>query len=274
MAARLFAILLTLVLTAFSAQAQHRQPIADAHIHYSHDAWSVVPPAAAIAILKQAGVAMAFVSSSSDEGTQKLYRLAPDLVVPILRPYRKRGETGSWYRDPTIIDYVEARLKANIYAGIGEFHVNGEDADLPVVRRMVELARDKGIFLQAHSDAAAVQRMFAQDPQARILWAHCGFEPLGTIRAMLNKHDNLWCDLSFRSEHDRGGILDPDWRQVFMDFPDRFMLGTDTYTPDRWSYVVEYADRARDWLKDLPPDVALRIAMGNARKLAAWAGWK
>ena len=47
-------------------------------------------------------------SSSSDDGTQMLYKAAPDLIVPVLRPYRRRGEIGTWMRDPTIIAHVES----------------------------------------------------------------------------------------------------------------------------------------------------------------------
>jgi hypothetical protein len=61
-------------------------PIFDAHMHYSHDAWDSTPPKAAVAILRKAGLKRAMVSSSSDDGTQKLYAEAPDLVVPSLRP--------------------------------------------------------------------------------------------------------------------------------------------------------------------------------------------
>ena len=56
----------------------------DAHIHYSHDAWDMLPPDKAVAVLRQAGLALAFVSSSSDDGTQRLYAQAPDLIVPVL----------------------------------------------------------------------------------------------------------------------------------------------------------------------------------------------
>ena len=58
-------------------------PVIDAHIHYSHDAWDTIPPEKAVAILRKAGLRKALVSSSSDEGTQKLYAIAPDLVVPV-----------------------------------------------------------------------------------------------------------------------------------------------------------------------------------------------
>jgi hypothetical protein len=65
----------------------------DTHIHYSHDAWEQLPPPQAIALLRGSGLQRAFVSSSSDEGTQKLFAIAPDFIVPVLRPYRRRGET-------------------------------------------------------------------------------------------------------------------------------------------------------------------------------------
>ena len=31
-------------------------PIFDAHLHYSHDAWELLPPEAAVALLRQAGL--------------------------------------------------------------------------------------------------------------------------------------------------------------------------------------------------------------------------
>ena len=59
---------------------------------------------------------------------------------------------------------------------LGEFHVYGADADLPVVRKAVALARKHSLVLHAHSDADAIERLFRQYPDARILWAHSGFE--------------------------------------------------------------------------------------------------
>jgi len=238
-------------------------PIFDAHIHYSHDTWEVLPPRAAIALLREAGVRRALVSSSNDDGTQKLYAEAPDLIIPELRPYRHRGETGSWVRDETIVAHVEERLKRYRYVAIGEFHVYGADADLPVVRRMVELARERKLFLHAHSDADAVERIFRQDPGARVLWAHAGFERPERVRELLARYRNLWCDLAFRTDHAPGGKVHPDWRAAFLEFPDRFMVGTDTHTAERWQFVGEHARRSREWLAGLPRDIAERIAWRN-----------
>lgn len=238
-------------------------PIFDAHVHYSHDAWDVLPPKAAIALLRKAGLKRALVSSSGDDGQQRLHAEAPELILPSLRPYRTRGEISTWVRDASVTAYLEERLKKYRYVAIGEFHLYGADADLPVPRRMVQLARQHKLLLHAHSDVDAVERLFRQDPGARILWAHAGFERPERVREMLRKHRNLWCDLAFRSEHGSGGKVDPEWRAAFLEFPDRFMVGTDTFTPERWHYVIEHADWSRAWLADLPQGVAERIAWKN-----------
>jgi predicted TIM-barrel fold metal-dependent hydrolase len=207
------------------------------------------------------------VSSSGDDGQQRLHAEAPELILLSLRPYRARGETSTWVRDQTVVGYLEERLRKYRYVAIGEFHLYGADAELPVPRRMVELAKQHGLLLHAHSDADAVERIFRQDPGARILWAHAGFDRPERVRAMLRKHRNLWCDLAFRSDHASGGKVDPDWRAAFLEFPDRFMVGTDTFTPERWHYVIEHANWSRRWLADLPPEVAERIAWKNGEAL-------
>ena len=45
------------------------------------------------------------------------------------------------------------------------------------------------------------------------------------------------------------------------------MLGTDTFTPERWYYVVQHANWSRQWLSGLPRDVAERIAYKNGEAL-------
>ncbi len=246
-------------------------PIFDAHLHYSHDAWERLSPKEAVALLREAGLKRALVSSSNDDGTLKLHAEAPDLVLPALRPYRTRGEIGRWMHDESIVGHLEARLARHRYVAIGEYHLYGADAELPVPRRVVQLAREHRLHLHSHSDAEAIDRQFAQDPQARILWAHAGFDTPDHVRAMLRKHRHLWCDLAFRSDHASvsagRGTVDPGWREAFLEFPDRFMVGTDTFTPERWFYVVEHARWSRAWLADLPSAVAEGIAWRNGETL-------
>jgi len=262
------ALFVTLILTTWSSFGSANElPLFDAHIHYSQDAWDVVSAERAVAILRSAGVKKALVSSSSDEGTQRLYRIAPDLVVPVLRPYRKPGEQSRWIHDESVKAMLSERLAANRYAGIGEFHADGEQIELPVMQHVIALARQYNIFLHAHVDVDAVHRIFKSNPDALVLWAHAGFESPEVIANTLQRYPNLWADLSFREEFAFQGVIEDSWRSLFERFPTRFLLGTDTYTPERWFYVGEYADWSRGWLQELPREIAENIAFRNAEVL-------
>ena len=263
---RAWAVIVLSLAFALAARAAEL-PIFDAHIHYSHDAWETVPPAQAIEILRKAGIKRALVSSSNDDGNQRLLAAAPDLILPSLRPYRTRADVGGWVREDAIVVYLEEHLKKYRYVALGEFHLYGADAELVVPRRMVQLAQQYNLVLHAHSDVDAIGRLFLQYPAARILWAHSGFERPENVREMLKKHKNLWCDLAFRTDHATAGKPNPEWRALFMEFPDRFMLGTDSYVPERWHFIIEHARWARAWLADLPADVAERIAFRNGEAL-------
>lgn len=260
---------LPLLMTLLSSAMAHATdwPLFDTHIHYSEDVWDALPPDEAIARLKAAGITGALVSSSPDDGTQKLYRAAPGFVVPALRPYRRRGELESWLRDESVIPYLEQRLAENHYVAIGELHVTAPDADLPVMRRVVELAREHDLILHVHSDADAIEVLFRLNPSARILWAHAGFEHADRVRELMGRHDQLWADLSFRREIFINGRFLNHWRELLMEHNDRFMIGIDTYTPQRWLQLQEVADGFREMLDALPEETAERIAYRNAERL-------
>lgn len=264
---RALLVLPLLMLAASAVRADQEMPIFDAHLHYSHDAWEVVPPKAFIEILRTANIRRALVSSSNNEGTKMLQDIAPEIILPELRPYRSRGEIGSWPKDPTVIPFLEDLLAKRKYVAIGEFHIYGADADLPNMRRVVELAKKYGLFLHSHSDSAAIDRHFQQDPGARVLWAHSGFEPPANVRAMLRKYPTLWCDLAFLTSHASNGKVAPAWREAFLEFPDRFLVGTDSFTPERLHYIAEHARWSRQWLADLPREVAEKIAYKNGERL-------
>lgn len=242
-------------------------PIFDAHVHYSHDAVELVPPKQAAALLRAAGLKGAFVSSSDDRGTQLLLAEAPDLIVPELRPYRTRADASGWVHVADVVRYMEERLKQYRYAGVGEFHLYGDDADLAVPRRMVALAREHGLVLHAHSDVVAVDKLFKQWPEARILWAHSGFDRPQAVREMIRRHPRLWCDLAYRTDQASGKDVDAAWRAAFDEFPDRFMVGSDTFTPERWHYIGPHAAYSRGWLASLPPVLAEKIGWRNAEAL-------
>lgn len=244
-------------------------PIFDAHIHYSHDAVLLVPPAQVAEILRDAGVAKALVSSSDDDGTQKLKEAAPDIVVPALRPYRRRGEINTWMHDPTVVDYLTDRLSRFEYEAIGEFHAFGDDIQTDVIQTMIAMAKERNLLLHHHGDREALDQIFETWPEARVLWAHSGFDRPDEIADALETHPRLWADLAFRSEMASRGQLQDEWKDLFMAYPDRFMVGTDTFAPERWYYVGPHAEYSRQWLADLPDEVAQQIAYKNAETMLA-----
>ncbi len=242
-------------------------PLFDAHIHYSEDQHGTVPIEEALRILDKAGVRMALLSSTSDEGTLKLYRAAPSRIVPELRPYRQRSDMSSWHRDPTILPYLRERLKLGVHKGIGEFHLHGEEARSAVVRDVLAMAVAGNLVLHAHSDARAVEHLFAHDPRARVLWAHLGFTGPDEVGAMLARYPNLWAETAIRGDLSSGGKLQPAWRDLFVKFPDRILVGTDTYVVSRWHGMPDILGEMRAWLVTLPQEVAQKLAWRNAARL-------
>jgi cytosine/adenosine deaminase-related metal-dependent hydrolase len=161
-------------LASATAARAEELPVTDAHLHYSQHSRDRYPPAAVFETLDRAGIRRAFVSSTPDDGTVQLYEQAPDRIVPVLRPYRQPGELGSWAADPTVVPYLEGRLARPIYRGIGEFHLYGGQARLPVVREVAGLAARRGLFLHCHCDETAVEILVGLAPGVRVLWAHPG----------------------------------------------------------------------------------------------------
>jgi hypothetical protein len=252
------------------AQGADALPIFDAHMHYSQHSWQDYPANAVLRKMAAAGVLRGVVSSTPDEGTLNLVHAAPRRFVPELRPYRQGVTSGNWVNDGATPDYLRGRLGLATYVGVGEFHLfDAESARTGVVRQVAALSVERGLLLHIHSDAGPVQAIFDYEPRARVLWAHAGMStPPGEVRALVERHPNLWVELSFR-EHEiyGGGSLHPVWRALLTEHRERFVVGTDTYTPSRWASYESIVANHRRYLALLPPEVAQAIAYGNAVRL-------
>jgi len=267
-----------LLLAATNVYAREPQPLFDAHIHFSVGATSIYTPEDAMQILESSGIRTALLSSTPNDGTLALYAAYPHRFIPFLRPYRKTRdlatwgeERRSWYKDPQTIPFLEQELARGIYRGIGEFHVDGNEVDTPVMRDLVRLAAKHELWLMAHSDALAIEKLFALDPSAKILWAHTGMdEPAERVSQLFNRYPQLYGELSYRSGVSGG--LSAEWREMLLRFPDRFVYGSDTWVPSRWSEVNSLTSLARDWLSTLPTLVAESIAYRNADRLFGQSG--
>jgi hypothetical protein len=252
-------------------------PLFDAHLHYSAPAWSAYPPETVAKILDSVGVRSGLVSSAPDEGTFKLRAVLGDRIIPMLGPYRKLADVFAWARDPSIVPYIESIYRRGVHRGFGEFHLLPGQTGLPTVRAVLALAQREKLFLQPHADARALAELLTYLPDAIVLWAHAGVdaapEQIGTL---LDKWPKLSIELSLRVDIAPNGTLDQRWRDLFVRYSGRFMIGTDTWTAggtftgnERWDAYAQIVNGIRGWLAQLPTDVAEAIAYRNADRFLA-----
>ena len=132
------------------------------------------------------------------------------------------------------------------------------------------------------------ERLLAHNRKTKIVWAHAGSDPLGyftptLVRGLIERHPNL--ALSIRPTSPRPGAMvhptgdvNAEWIAVLRDFPDRFVLGSDTmivatrytgpHTPRLFANRGEGQRRGiRRLLSVLPPDMARRIGYENAERI-------
>lgn len=251
-------------------------PIFDAHLHYNVEAREPWPLERVLELLRRHGVAAILATSRPNDGTRALVdasRRSPGAaprVVPFIRPYRTHADRQTWFRDPSVYALIEGELRRDIaWQGIGEFHVFGAaDAGTPEVKRIVDLAVARGLWLHAHCDEAALEALYRHDPRVRIVWAHSGFTVAPSrLAEWLDRHPALVGELSYRHDVAASGRLDDAWRALFLRYPDRFVLGSDTWINPRWDQYGEIIEGYRKWLAELPPDVAASIAWRNGERL-------
>jgi hypothetical protein len=259
--------------SAIPAQAQSETsalPIFDAHVHYNLDEGRSVSVEEVFDLWRRAGIRGVLLTSRPNDGTRELREKAPEEfeTVAFARPYVTRSDVQTWFRDPAIYAMIERELARGFYHGIGEFHIFGHDADTEGFARFVRLAKMHNLWLHAHCDDYVIERIFALDPGAKVIWAHTGMGVAEErVAELLARYPALYGELSYRSGITDHGALSSAWRSLFTKYPDRFLLGSDTWVPQRWPDVPSIMAGYREWLKELPADVARKIAWENGARL-------
>ncbi len=222
-------------------------------------------------MMDKSGVAMGLVSSTPDEGTIMLWKYAPDRIVPELRPYHGNAGSSNWTKVPNMEGYLEKRLNDYPHEGIGEFHLHSVDeADRPLLQKIAALAIKRDLYIHVHSGYGPVDFLFSIEPKLKIIWAHAGMsEPADVVAKMMAKYKNLWADTSFRESDILAGdnSIDPDWRKVLEAYPDRFMVGSDTWINDQWADYDGIMIHNRRWLAQFSREHAEMFAYKNAERL-------
>lgn len=245
-------------------------PLIDTHLHYTGVDAAELPPEQILALLDRNQITATVVSGQPQWALEALYRAAPERILPFLSVYRGPADKPDWMHDPDLPARVSDALRSGIYRGIGEIHIFAKDRESPVLAALVAIAAERGLMLQVHGDAEVIEAIFAQAPDVRVLWAHLGTDPRPQVLApLLQRYPRLYVDTSVRDERfvDAEGRLWQQWRRFFIAHQHQVLVGVDTYWTPRWRRFSEVADRIRSWLTQLPPEVAERLAFGNAAQL-------
>lgn len=255
-----------LILTLALSRGLAAQPLFDTHLHYSADDAAAFTPAEILAILNRNDIAHAVVTGTPAAHAEALFRYAPARIVPFLGVYRSDADKLPWPQDADLPARVEQALDSGIWRGIGELHIFAEDRHSPVFRRLVEIAVQRDLPLLIHGDPAVIDALYAIAVDATVIWAHAGTEPQPPLLAeYLTRYPRLFVDVSVRDERIApGGRLAEDWRALFLEHPERILVGVDTFSVNRWRAFDAVAARIRAWLAQLPPEIAAQLAHGNA----------
>lgn len=283
--------ILFLCLWLDSAHADTLIPFADAHIHYNWDQAEIISAQAVAAKLKQEKVALALVSSTPSHLALELRAAAGDWVIPFFSPYTHELGKRDWYRDKSVVKKAEKGLNQGHYFGIGEIHFMAgflPGPDNAIFLQLMSLARQHQVPALIHVDASDESyflRICKAHPELKIIFAHAGGNLNAQhIRSVLEQCPNVWVDFAARDDWRYGGLTDdkgvllPAWKSLVMDFPSRFITGTDpvwrvTRTQswdepdDGWDYYKQLHRYHQVWLKDLPEEVHKKVAWENVRQL-------
>ena len=275
------------------ARQPYNGPLFDAHLHYNDEACVHDAPAPGcphplsdvLARMQRNGVRAIIANSRPNDGTKALAqareqtRAAGVTVVPFIRLYRDRADYNNWFRDPSIAEMVRTELSQGTpsgpYRGLGEFHLyDRANAQGAIARELMVLADQQDLAVLAHVDDVAVEQLLRHTPSqgrnTRLIWAHTGIggTPVARVDELMARFPRLMGELSYRPGLTcDDGQLCPEWRALILKYPDRFMIGSDTWINQRWLYYDDLMKAYRLWLGGLPPEVARQVAWNNGARL-------
>ena len=259
-------ILHTLLTVFLFHSSSFAAPLFDTHLHYSKADAEIYSPADIIKILDRNDIAFAAVTGTPASHVVDLHGYAPERIVPLLSIYKQHSDKTRWINDESIPALIEAELRRGIWRGIGEIHIFARDRNSKIFKRVIEIASSHDLPLLIHADPAVIDRVFSISPKLKVIWAHAGKYPYPELVSdYLQRYDSLTVDLSMRDERIApSGELTDDWYELFVRYPDRFILGVDTYSTQRWDDFDSAVSTIQRWLSQLPEEVRLKLAYENA----------
>lgn len=182
------------------------------------------------------------------------------------------------YTQPDIKDEAQREARDITIAG-----------DHPWMFILSDLAAKYNIVLDVHiepdsSTLVGFEKLIVHNPNTKIIFDHAGWYNTGEATAelfdsLLGKYSNLYTSIKLRKSAnenqakvailDDNGEIKSTWLSVFKKYPDRFMIGTDVKLgldggEGKYDQIFK---TTKQFLNDLPDDLAQKIASENAKKV-------
>ena len=152
-----------------------------------------------------------------------------------------------------------------------DVHMEAVPANMPMPRARSGLG---GNSAELHANIAAFERLLDHNREAKIVWAHAGWDLTGErtvplMRGLLERHPNLYMSVKIESagfpgtKPMRESGVKPGWLAMLGAFSDRFVIGSDQF----FGEGTERLAAARGFIDALPPDLARLVGRENALRL-------
>lgn len=224
--------------------------------------------------------------------------LVAHAIEPLPEEQRRRFHpfiSGLNGTDRNAVDHVRRMLELypDFWEGIGEVMARHDDltaltygeaarADHVALDAVYELAAEQDLPVSVHSNIGSVwlrepiylhemENALKRHRQTRFIWCHAGISrrieiPTLTqeLRRLLSTYKQLWIDLSWVVFDD---YVAPDgkpaaaWIELVEEFPDRFMIGSDTV--GHFTGLPAAIQRYHVFLEALEPETRAKVARDN-----------
>jgi len=259
-------------------------PFLDAHVHLNDETMQ-------LEFMARYGVTKAVVfwgRRSDNEDIAEAARRHPDRFIPFVsvsperRSYREAWDN----QDSALLGTLDDLLSSGRFKGIGEisaahfpspgFPEADYDPTSPIMLGILDLARKHRVPVMLHVEITRMKELSAlldMYPDVAVIWAHGGYTPLFLARRMLERHPNLYYELSARTwpRHPRapdytilkdGTAVWPEWLRLIENNPARFIVGTDASHHSRESETMKH-ESVQNFLRQLSPSTRDKVAREN-----------
>lgn len=294
---RIILFLVVAIALASPSVPAEELPFIDAHSQMAKG----LDPDKIIPLMDEAGVRITLLSARNDRRPMDVLSLAeqhPDRIVPMVRT---KGRPFN-FNKPEYYPFMKKQLANPAFKGMAEvllFHAQkGNKApeiavypDDSQAEFAFNACLERGWPIIAHIEFAAakgkreifmskLETLLEAHPDHPILLIHMGQLDVGTAGQLLGRYSNLHfmtshCNPLALKENKqpwsnlfKGKKFDPEWKQLMIQYPDRFVLTFDNVWANNWgSFYLKQAKLWRKNLGTLPLDVAHAIAHRNAERL-------